>query len=329
MKQQFWVGAVSCVITLIITFGFNALTNRYSEDKGRVVIGSPITVSGALFSEMQIENWSSKPLDGLVLVVPSSVSLSSITASFPISIEEVKGFSGSQASKRITFSGIPPHRIARIMIPLSAARDIDDFHLPNVETLDLETLWNDYSEDPVQRERGRTIFVSICYALFVGLCGYLMSGWLHSILNKEHKKTESMIEDYKKKTESMIEDYNKMIEDHNKKSEEDKKRMEEFRAQYEKIEVKNTKMEKETKELRTTQGRLRLYLLSRLSDYSKELEFWRDTIRRILYTGGLGEGPTDLILKSVSASLHTYSTQGGAADHKDNFDSIMEQARIP
>lgn len=317
MKQQLWVGAVSCVITLIITFGFNALANRYSEDKGRVVIGNPITVSGALFSEMQIENWSSKPLDGLILVVPSSISLSSITASFPISIEEVKGFSGSQATKRITFSGVPPHRITRIMIPLSSTRDIEDFNLPNVETIDLEKLWNDYSEDPVKRERGRIVIESISYALFVGLCGFLLSGWLYSIINKEHKKIETM------------------FEEHQKMNEEDKKKLEEFRIQVnelnskvEKEEADKTKVRKEVKELRAIFIRQRLYLLARLSDYTKELEFWRDTIRNILLTGGQGEGQTDSIIKSISATLHTYSTQGRVTEQSVYFDSVMEAARM-
>ena len=119
MKQQLWIGAALCVVTLVLTYAFAQLTQHIEWSNGRVFIGSTITISGTIYSEIQIENWNSKQLDGLVLVVPSYVQLSSIISSFPISIEELKGDSGSSTLKRISFSGIPPHHIARVIIPLS------------------------------------------------------------------------------------------------------------------------------------------------------------------------------------------------------------------
>jgi len=118
MKRRVWDAALTSIVTLVITLGFHFVANHLITDKGRVVIGHPITISGSTFSEMQIENWSSNPLDGLILVLPAYVSLPAITSSVPIIIEEVAGYSGSPSLKRLSFGSIPPHRITRVLIPL-------------------------------------------------------------------------------------------------------------------------------------------------------------------------------------------------------------------
>ena len=67
--------------------------------------------------------------------------------------------------------------------------------------------------------------------------------------------------------------------------------------------------------------------ISRISDYSKELEFWKDTVRKILLSGGIGKEPAEETLTSVVALLRTYGTQGRAEDSV-RVDSILEAARM-
>lgn len=75
------------------------------------------------------------------------------------------------------------------------------------------------------------------------------------------------------------------------------------------------------KEQRKTSNRIRLVLISRLTDYSKELSFWRDTIRKLLYENKGNENQGDVIIKTVCKNLKTYSTL--KQDIPDSFEAIQ------
>jgi hypothetical protein len=299
MKQQIWTAIATCLVTLAVTFAFNTFTSRLSLDKGRIVIGHPTLISGTLFSVVQVENWGSKAIDGLVLVVPASTAVSSIVTSMPIDIEEAKGFSGSQTLKRITFGGIPPRRLVRIVIPVSSSNALDEFFLPNVAKFDLEASWDDYSEDPLKVQSFAVFVESAFYAIFAGFVMFFGNKWLDGKLEKADKQ----LAEVKDAVKAQDEEYKDRTE----------KRKKEFE-----------RLQKEVADARGHYLRVRLHLLSRLSDYSKELEFWRNTVRKILLTEGLGKSPSEALIKSVTSSLQTYGTRG----NKDDFDSIMIAARL-
>jgi hypothetical protein len=73
-----------------------------------------------------------------------------------------------------------------------------------------------------------------------------------------------------------------------------------------------------------THLRLRLYLLARIRDYARELDFWRKTISSILLTGGVDKERAESLLKSVTANLGTFGTQGAA----DDFDGVFAAAKM-
>lgn len=51
-----------------------------------------------------------------------------------------------------------------------------------------------------------------------------------------------------------------------------------------------------------------ILLQAKLNDYQKELSFWRDTIRKIIYRLPNGENKAEQLIKIVSSSLKTYQT---------------------
>lgn len=69
--------------------------------------------------------------------------------------------------------------------------------------------------------------------------------------------------------------------------------------------------------------RVRLLLLARLNDYAKELSFWRDTIRKTIYSTGQNKENADQILKEVQINLKTFK-----ADSNDynEFQAISTMA---
>lgn len=77
-------------------------------------------------------------------------------------------------------------------------------------------------------------------------------------------------------------------------------------ARYQEIKEQLTKLEKTNAATTATLNRMKILLLARMSDYAKELRFWRDTMRKVLYglTGGKEAG--EELVKYVSQSLKTY-----------------------
>ena len=62
--------------------------------------------------------------------------------------------------------------------------------------------------------------------------------------------------------------------------------------------------------------RIRLILLARLSDYRRELEFWRDTIRKLVNSQGKSKESADTLINHVTESLRTFGTLSSADDYQ-------------
>lgn len=87
----------------------------------------------------------------------------------------------------------------------------------------------------------------------------------------------------------------------------------------EKINEKNKKFEKIEKTLDKTQSELKdvelkfhkavFFFKKQLSDYSKENEFWRNTIRQMLYTGDKKEKKAEQLFETVTNQLQTYTVK--------------------
>lgn len=66
--------------------------------------------------------------------------------------------------------------------------------------------------------------------------------------------------------------------------------------------------------------RANLLLLARLSDYAKELTFWRDTLRKAIYQSTKDRNSAEALIRTVTKGLRTYSTLGknsGIADFEN------------
>lgn len=58
-----------------------------------------------------------------------------------------------------------------------------------------------------------------------------------------------------------------------------------------------------------TQNETQLFYAARFSDYSRELAFWKDTIRKLLYTYGESKNDADKFFDAITDSLKTYTTK--------------------
>jgi uncharacterized protein YeeX (DUF496 family) len=84
-------------------------------------------------------------------------------------------------------------------------------------------------------------------------------------------------------------------------------------------------LEERHREIDKNLARARVLLLARLSDYAKELEFWRDTVRKILYSVSKDDKASEKIISAVTDTLKTYSTR---SDSLREFDSVKLLAEM-
>ncbi|TMN94187.1 hypothetical protein [Pseudoalteromonas sp. S558] len=102
----------------------------------------------------------------------------------------------------------------------------------------------------------------------------------------------------------------------------------------ERHEVNSKKLHKDLDEIRLLNKRQRMYLLKRITDYSKEIKFWRNTVHKILIEEITPE-EIEQRLRVVSKNLDTRSTHGKIEEEYNDFKdlssvvmSINEQSKI-
>ena len=101
--------------------------------------------------------------------------------------------------------------------------------------------------------------------------------------------------------------------------------IEELNEKLRNLEVKGESGAEEQRAALKNVSRYKILLLARLSDYSKELDFWRDTIRKILYQATHEAKTAETIITQVSQSLKTYGTHDR---HSDDFEVITTLATM-
>ena len=83
--------------------------------------------------------------------------------------------------------------------------------------------------------------------------------------------------------------------------------------------------DKQMRELKRDSKEMRLYLLTRISQLHKELSFWRDTVRKMLYNSQNEFQTADKVIDTVTSTLKTYTTRGRS---DDNMDEILYLAQL-
>lgn len=102
----------------------------------------------------------------------------------------------------------------------------------------------------------------------------------------------------------------------------------ELATRLEKIEEKHNEYADRTKsklrEVESKFGRHKAILLRRLSDYSKELEFWRDSIRKVLYQSEVSSSNAEKLIAHVTQKLGTFGTRSGSAEEFETIQALAQ-----
>jgi hypothetical protein len=76
-------------------------------------------------------------------------------------------------------------------------------------------------------------------------------------------------------------------------------------------------------------GRLKVLLLARIADYAKELDFWRNTMAKLVLATGGERRDAQAIERQVTDSLRTFGTRGREAKHLQTLTAIAGMLQRP
>jgi len=273
---------ITSFVVFLITLISSALLEYFTQIKGSITTGPPISTGIGLLYPVDIDNYRNKSIDDLKIMVPISVQVNKINSSIPLKISVMYDNVSSSIFKMLTFSGIEGNLKTRIIFPIDSKNMVSEFKVINAKDKQLKMLPTEGISDPLSRAINDAIISALIYSLFVGILWYKYLGEK----DKTHKRIDELIE-----KSSKLE----------------------------------SEMENKMKEERKVTLRLKIYLLARINDYSKELNFWRNSVSKILIQSGKDEKYADKLIEKVSESLNTQSTN---SEIFNNFKTIETMATL-
>ena len=91
------------------------------------------------------------------------------------------------------------------------------------------------------------------------------------------------------------------------------------------VEKLSSKMDDQKEQSTKAINELRLYYFARISDLQKELSFWRDTVRKMLYNSQHEFQTADKVIDTVTSTLKTYTTRKRS---DENMDELLYLAQL-
>lgn len=270
-------------------FAVEAAISRVTSPKGDVVIGSLVSVDDQSYVPIEITNRSDQSIEGLRLHVPIGMVPEGIRCSVPCQISALTGSQRGGGVSLLELGALDPETRTRLLVPV-ASRDVAA--LVQVRNADEKGL--SLHSDAVITSRGSGIIVeALVYAgimLVLLFClGFYVFGQTESLQQKLARAVAEARE----------------IE----------------RGAYEKLE----KTESELESVRKVQARMKAMLIRENAQLHAELRFWRDTIRQVLRSSAKEPATSsEDLLKSISATLKTYSTHGSPALDPIEYEALLE-----
>ncbi|WP_165313884.1 hypothetical protein [Vibrio ziniensis] len=289
------------VITFFINFGLNYTLNK---NNGFISLGSPMKIAENYYKPIEITNYSKSTIDGLFLTVNYSFNIDLISVSNPILIESKDNFLLPIDKYLFQFSNISPNSKTRILIPLDINK-LDCCTFSNAKELGFYTESDSDIENPLRKILLDTLLQTLIYGIIYGFF-YLKSRSDTNSVRNRLKEVENDIDHKTRNHKAEIKDNNESL---NKKLESAKEISDGIR--------------KELSELKVMNKRLRYILIKRLVEHKKEINFWRELIKKILVKNVKPE-LLEHEFKSISRILGTNSTHSNIEKEADEFDDLSE-----
>lgn len=262
------------IIPVIVTAFFSYIT----MNNGNIGFSNEVIIGNSTYDIIVIENYSDKRLDNLKINIDKNININNIITSSPLSIAINNKIIHNSKINQIVINDIPYGLITQIFIPKSTNDSYIEF--VNHKELKLEISTPKFARNPIKEALFIIILMIIIYSIVFFIFNYIENN-RNKIIKEELTKSKKQLVDM---AEKITEQQNILLNEHKQANKQANKIKKEF--------TKN-----------------KLIFLARLTDCTKELTFWRDTIRKIMYDANKKNVDSEMIIDTVTKSLKTYSTK--------------------
>lgn len=303
MKKNILESVISAIILAFIMFLVSYFLNSYFAEKVVVRVSDPIRINGIGFqTSVDVLNFKDNYIEKLRIKLPVDIKLENILVNEPLQINKIDPNIGSGLGTIFEVERIDKNQKIRLIFLSSAIFDEHEIIIQNRKDK-IQIEFFDQVKSPIENQILTLILSSLIYVLVIGIFTYYSD-----------KKTNQ--------TFALLRENNKSITQQQEMS------SEQLTQTKEQIALLNIRIEKTDLELDRIKNNYRkksILYSAKLRDYSKEVDFWRDTIRKILYQFSNGKIDSEALVKSITSTLKTYKTYD---EDEENFEEIKILASI-
>lgn len=289
------VALVTFISSLILTYFFNynsSIRIGTSNEIGENQFILPINI-----------NTFEKDIKDLRISTPMPITEKQIKSNQPLQIKILKSNIGTKTGSVLEIDKVSSDKNIQLVLTTSKLINDKDIQVSgNGNKVTTEYLSE--AKNPLQAQLKNLILNAILYAIIFGISTYLGNRRL-DIKNKRLKEDIDHIEErrlqHKQDAEEALAQLHKRLEDA-------KVAYDEVKGDANNLQNKFKETETKIEEAKTESLKKQILLQAKLNDYRKELNFWRNTIRKVIYELPNGEKKAEEIFKSISTSLKTYQT---------------------
>lgn len=302
---------VPAIVTTLIAFIFNIIVTYSTRTDIIIHVGEAVKVKGEYQLSVSFFNQGKKDIHKLDMILPVDIELSDIYTSDPILIRPLTG--GGQNSYEI--GGVSKSQ--RIQMTLFFQNDVDPEKL-NFLSPDMSVVVNQFDkmEAPGTKEIRSASVMAVVFLLIFLVFNVYFKREFTKLEESEAKRRLEFSEEREKLKKEINDDndkfnqkYNTLVLEH------------EERAGL--LDERAILLTKKLDQMETRSSKARIIHARRISEYKKELSYWRDTVRKIIYNAGRSEREANRMLEQISVNLKTFQTQ--KEDHDINTLMLLEE----
>ncbi len=276
MKEKIKDTIVSVITTSIIYFVMSLITTSFLSERGCVRVSGLYKNDGSWKQNIELVNYSNEYQNEIYLKTPTTVTIENENNISTLLIE--KDIVRSEEFILYKINQIQPKSSTIIVVQLKNKDDKILFTNLKEKKFSLESQGS--IENPKYKLFMQLLPNALLYILIYSISQFIFSFYAG-------KRQEELIKKHDELTEK--------IKEKNKK--------------FDEIENTLNKTQSDLKEVELKFHKAVFFLKKQLSDYSKENEFWRNTIRQLLYTGDKKNKKAEQLFETVTSQLQTYTVK--------------------
>lgn len=295
-----WIKIVitEVVIALITSF-FMLIISSINRDDVNVFVMDSVSVDGQYYTTVSVEDMKKNVLEDITLQLNRE--------------NEIISLFGEGETIRLDDAKIiidylyPDEKISFVIISEKAINRNEMFWVENKREINIT----------YNKSKQEIFLTNFIVVIFVIVIFSIMNIINHISLDKKRKKTVFEMKIKSDELEKEFEELNIINKDLSERSEELTRRNKKLNKKLNDLEKKFDKYTIKQK----------IYYLNRINDYKKEIGFWRNTVRKLLYNSKESKSNVDKVIEVITRELKTYTTRENETILNDECYEIFEQLK--